>query len=75
MPALAEHLQPFLAAFWDLSPGRGLGFGTVGGIPMADIVAYWSAYPLCEATRFFRLVRELDGVYMHHTNLKAKQQT
>jgi len=68
---LAEWARPFIDAFWLLSAGRPHGFAP-GGIPTADILAFWNTFHIGpDAWEFLELVRAMDSAFIEH---HAKQQ-
>lgn len=60
-----------MEAFRFLSRGRRIGMA-VGGIPIADMVAYAQAFGFLNVPRFIRLVAVCDEEYLVFAQEKAK---
>lgn len=71
-PELSDVQHCAFHLFWQLSPGRPLGFGAVGGITTVDIIAGAEAYGL-PPDYALRMIRGMDAVYLDH--LMEKRQT
>lgn len=69
---LPAELEPYLEAFFELSPGRQVGFEGPGGIPMADLVAYCQLFDIENAGRFVEYMRSLDGEFLRFAAERSK---
>lgn len=71
-PQLPETTAAGLQAFFFLSECRAHnGYGP-NPITVSDMLAYLWANPICDARRFFSLVRGLDRVFLDWHAAKAK---
>lgn len=71
-PPLRDDLQEVVECFWGLSASRPLGFSGASGITTADILAMATAWDF-EPTAFFRVIRQMDNVFLEHLHDKAKK--
>jgi hypothetical protein len=62
-----------LAAFWDLSASRTMGF-SAGPIPVSEVLAYCRLLDVEEAEGFFRLIRTLDAIFLGHLGERQARQ-
>lgn len=76
-PDVQRHLIPIWAAFWFLSPSRSSGMG-IGGIPLAEILAYcaWKEVgPPDWRDHLVSCVRAMDVAYLNHHHEKTERES
>lgn len=71
--ALEEHLEEVAECFWLLSQSRPVGFGSASGITTADVLAMATVWGF-EPTRFLRVIRALDQVFLKHLHEAAERE-
>lgn len=69
-PELKSEDSWYLSSFFDLSTDRAIGMGGVGPIPYQAIISYCEFWEFDQESSeiFIRIVRELDSVFLAHTN-------
>lgn len=70
-PRLHPWLTWLYDAFWLCDSGRRIYQGSVGRIPLSEMVAYMSVYDVGEAEErqlFITMMRALDSVYVKKVN-------
>jgi hypothetical protein len=53
-----------LAAFYDLSASRQIGYNSIGGILLGEVRAYLTFFPQHDEARFLEIMRRLDNEYL-----------
>lgn len=53
-----------LAAFYDLSASRQIGYNSIGGIMLSEVRAYLAFYPQSDEARFLEIMQRLDTEYL-----------
>lgn len=71
-PELPETTAAALHAFLFLSECRSMSYSAPNPITVSDMMAYIVVNPICDALRFFSLVRALDRVFLDWHAAKAK---
>ena len=51
-----------------LNSSRGMGFGSIGYIPLTEIEAFCRIMPVADVPRFVEIMRHLDGLYVEYQN-------
>lgn len=75
-PRLHEWLSWYYDAFWMINSGRRIHQGSVGMVPLTEMVAYLELYAVeeIEARQLFvKTMRALDSVYVKQVNAKIQQ--
>lgn len=70
-PTLPQATAAVLQAFLELSECRSMGFQLPNPLTAADILAYYQMHPICDAPRFFALVKSLDTVFLAWSEKQA----